>query len=151
MTKKIIIGVAILLLVAIALICWMLYSSDKPTSYVIDGENFSAEVKNGSELMLNLPSNATTGYSWVIIQEPDIFKSDYNTYIAPDNKEDLVGIGGGTEFHITALDSGVGTMVFQYKQDWVGGEIAETYELNLEISKHQNTYQIDTVTFVEVD
>ncbi|MCC8163180.1 MAG: protease inhibitor I42 family protein [Lachnospiraceae bacterium] len=99
----------------------------------------------------DLPSNATTGYTWVIVEESDIFASDYDTYSESDSGEQL-GRGGTTEFHIIALDEGSGTMVFQYRRNWEGGEVAGTYELELDISRQKGMQlQIDSVSFERRD
>ncbi len=154
MTKKNIRTLFIIAVIAIAVlgfVGWKEYSSYKPVSYVIDGEDFSASVVNGGELILDLPSNPTTGYTWVITEEPDIFASDYDTYSDTAGDSGLLGAGGISEFHIIALGDGTGTMVFQYKRPWDGGDIAGTYELTLEISRHNKSYlQIDSVSFVQV-
>lgn len=122
--------------------------ADETTSYTIEGEDVSAQVVDGGSLILDLPSNATTGYTWVIVEEPDNFASDYNVYIEPDKDGQVVGKGGIAEFHIIALDEGVGTMLFQYRRNWDGGEIAGTYELTLDISRENKTYlRINSVSF----
>ncbi|MCD8197688.1 MAG: protease inhibitor I42 family protein [Lachnospiraceae bacterium] len=85
------------------------------------------------------------------MEEPDIFASDYDTYSESEGGEQL-GSGGTTEFHIIALNEGSGTMVFQYRRNWEGGEIAGTYELTLDISRQRETQlQIDSVSFERRD
>ncbi|MCD8082731.1 MAG: protease inhibitor I42 family protein [Clostridiales bacterium] len=137
-------------------VCFLLYfltacaesgSDREEASYTVEGEHFSAQVINGGELILDLPSNATTGYTWVITREPDCFASDYDTYIESGNDDRLVGVGGISEFHIIVLKDGEGTMEFQYKRNWEGGETAGTYELTLTISD----LQIKSVSFEQVE
>ncbi len=112
----------------------------------IEGDNFSAQII-GDELILDLKSNATTGHTWVITKEPEQFTSDYDVYVEPENTNGMVGAGGITEFHIIALQEGTGTMVFQYRRNWEGGEIAGTYALTLEIT---NDLQITNASFEPV-
>ncbi|MCC8127484.1 MAG: protease inhibitor I42 family protein [Clostridiales bacterium] len=121
--------------------------SENSNTEIFEGENFSATV-TGGKMILDLASNATTGYTWVITKEPDQFASDYDVYVEPDKTDGMVGTGGITEFHIIALREGSGTMVFQYKRNWEGGEIAGTYELTLEIS---SDLQIRNVSFEQVE
>ncbi len=150
MKKKVAILIILIFVSVLAgIIYFVTYGMNKPTSYVVDGTDFSAEVINGRELILSLPSNATTGYSWVIVDEPDNFTSDYNTYIEDGGGEGRVGVGGNTQFRIVALSEGSGTMTFQYKRNWEGGEIEGTYELSLEIIKSNKDYlQIEAISFI---
>ncbi|MCD8097743.1 MAG: protease inhibitor I42 family protein [Lachnospiraceae bacterium] len=150
MKKKGILVIAVLAAVLAAVICLTKTGSEDTTSYTVEGDDFSAQV-NGGELILELPSNATTGYTWVIVEEADIFASDYNSYNESEGGEQL-GSGGTTQFHIIALDEGSGTMVFQYRRNWEGGEVAGTYELTLDISRQKGTQlQIDSVSFERRD
>lgn len=118
---------------------------------VVYGEKFYAQIFDEGSLVLDLDANATTGYTWVITEETDIFASDYNTYVEPDNTSRRVGAGGIAEFHIIALKEGTGTMVFQYKRPWEGGEVAGTYALTLTISRNQSVLQINSVSFEQIN
>ncbi len=118
---------------------------------VVSGEKFSAQIFDEGTLILDLDANATTGYTWVITEETDIFASDYDMYVEPDNTSQGVGAGGIAEFHIIALKEGTGTMLFQYKRPWEGGEVAGTYALTLTISRNQSVLQIDSVSFEQIN
>ncbi len=103
----------------------------QPTSFVADGENWSAAVENGSELILSLNDASA---EWSVASSPECFASDYNSVTE-----------NGAEFHIIALDEGKGDMVFQSTKE--DGSVEE-YILTLSISRHQKTYlQIDSVAF----
>ncbi|MCD8363762.1 MAG: protease inhibitor I42 family protein [Lachnospiraceae bacterium] len=150
MKKKVILMTCVLAVVFVGAICLAKTGSGETASYTVEGDDFSAQV-SGGKLILELPSNATTGYSWVIVEEPDIFTSDYDSYNESEGGEQL-GSGGTTQFHIIALDEGSGTMVFQYRRNWEGGEVAGTYELTLDISRQRKTQlQIDSVSFERRD
>lgn len=152
--KKLAIGLGILVfLLAIAMIVLLInYHPRSRVSFVVDGTNFSAEVIDGDELILTVPSNPTTGYTWVITEKASTFASDYNNYVPDENTEGLVGTGGQTEFHIMALKEGQDTMTLQYKQDWEGGNVDSTYELTLDISKQNKKYlQIEDVKFEKIN
>ena len=64
--KKLLIGLSVLVvLLAIAVVVLAVtYRGYVGESFVSDGENWSAEV-NGGEMTLDLPSNPSTGFSWV--------------------------------------------------------------------------------------
>ena len=136
MKKKlsvILLGAVITALVAVTI--FALNKPYQPTSFVVDGANWSAAVENGSALTLNLNQDDESK-EWSIASSPECFASDYN-----DITEN------GTEFHIIALDEGKGEMIFQSAKD--DGSIEE-HILTLSISRHQKTYlQIDSVAFVE--
>ncbi len=150
MKKKVIFVIAVLAVVFVGAICLTKTGSGETASYTVEGDDFSAQV-NGGELILDLPSNATPGNSWVIVEEADIFASDYDTYSESEGGDQL-GSGGTTEFHIIALNDGSGTMVFQYRRNWEGGDVAGTYELTLDISRQKETQlQIDSVSFERRD
>ena len=151
--KKLLIGLSVLVvLLAIAVVVLAVtYRGYVGESFVSDGENWSAEV-NGGEMTLDLPSNPSTGYSWVVTEKTKVFATDSNQFIAETGEEVLAGAGGITQFHIAALKEGVGTMTLQYKQDWEGGQVDGTYDLTLTVSRHHKKYlQIDSVKFVKVE
>ena len=151
--KKLLTGLSVLVfLLAVAVIVLAVtnrgYSGE---SFALDGEGWSAEV-TGDEMTLDLPSNPSTGYSWVVTEKPKVFATDSNQFIAETGEEVLAGAGGVTQFHIAALKEGVGTMTLQYKQDWEGGQVDGTYDLTLTVSRHHKKYlQIDSVKFVKVE
>lgn len=151
--NKLAFGLSIVVVVLAAALVYFIASNHRysPESYVKDGENWTASVYNGGEMTLELDSNATTGYSWVITEKSKVFASDYNNYVADENTEGLVGTGGKTVFHMQALKEGTDTMTLQYKQDWEGGQVDSTYHLTMTVSRHNEKYlQIDDVTFEKV-
>ncbi|MCD8249081.1 MAG: hypothetical protein LUC60_04415, partial [Lachnospiraceae bacterium] len=60
MKKKVILMIGVLVVVLVGAICLTKTGFEKTTSYMVEGEDFSAQV-HGGELILDLPSNATTG------------------------------------------------------------------------------------------
>ena len=128
--------ITVLLVIVAAIVAAIVYNRPyKPTSFVVDGDIFSATIENGNTMLLNL-ENDSKHIEWSITQMPENFTSDYNTVIEND-----------TEFHIITLDDGEGVMKFQCVLD---NGTTEQYELTLSISRHKKTYlQIDSVSFVE--
>lgn len=151
--KKLLTGLSVLVfLLAIAVIVLAVMNRGYVgESFALDGEGWSANV-TGDEMTLDLPSNPSTGYSWVVTEKTKVFATDSNQFIAETGEEVLAGAGGITQFHIAALKEGVGTMTLQYKQDWEGGQVDGTYDLTLTVSRHHKKYlQIDSVKFVKVE
>ena len=151
--KKLLTGLSVLVfLLAVAVIVLAVTNRGYVgENFTTDGEGWSAEV-TGDEMTLDLPSNPSTGYSWVVTEKTKVFATDSNQFIAETGEEVLAGAGGITQFHIAALKEGVGTMTLQYKQDWEGGQVDGTYDLTLTVSRHHKKYlQIDSVKFVKVE
>ena len=124
-----------LVLVVIVVVAALILNSNrpyKPTSFVVDGDNWSATVVDGSSIRLELNNSK----EWSIISEPETFVSDFHTIT-----ENI------SEFHIIALNDGEGEMVFQCTKD--DGSTAQ-YILALSISRHQKIHlQIDSLSFKE--
>lgn len=151
--KKLLTGLSVLVfLLAVAVIVLAVTNRGYVgENFTADGEGWSAEV-TGDEMTLDLPSNPSTGYSWVVTEKTKVFATDSNQFIAETGEEVLAGAGGVTQFHIAALKEGVGTMTLQYKQDWEGGQVDGTYDLTLTVSRHHKKYlQIDSVKFVKAE
>ena len=132
--KNIAIVTAILVIVILA-VAFVIKKPYKPTSFVADGEYFSATVESGDTLLLEL-DNANEKKMWSIIEKADIFTSDYSAVT-----ENV------SEFHIIALNDGKDGMVFQCTND---DGTTEEYILALSISRHQKKFlQIDSVSFTK--
>ena len=115
-----------LVLVVIVVVAALILNSNrpyKPTSFVVDGDNWSATVVDGSSIRLELNNNSK---EWSIISEQETFVSDFHTIT-----ENI------SEFHIIAFNDGEGEMVFQCTKD--DGSTAQ-YILALSISRHQKIH-----------
>ena len=124
-----------LVIIAVGVAALILNRPYKSTSFVVDGDNWSATVIDGSSVLLDL-NNDSNSESWSIASEPDTFVSDYHNIL-----ENIA------EFHIIALNDGRGEMVFQCTKD--NGSTTR-YILALSISRHQKTHlQIDSISFNE--
>ena len=102
--KKLLTGLSVLVfLLAIAVIVLAVMNRGYVgESFALDGEGWSANV-TGDEMTLDLPSNPSTGYSWVVTEKTKVFATDSNQFIAETGEEVLAGAGGITQFHIAAL------------------------------------------------
>ena len=140
MKKKVPAILLLVMVLAAAAIVIALNRPYKPTSFVVDGDGFSASVEDGATLILDL-DNDRNRKEWSIIQTSErlqCFVKDYVT--VTDNV---------TEFHIIATDAGKDMMLFQCVSD---DGTTESYELTLSISRHKKrNLQIDTVSFVRTE
>ncbi len=106
-------------------------------SFVVDGENFSAVVRNGDTLILDV-NNFDNTAQWYNTMSPEFYRCT-----SVDAK------GGYTSFYIVALSEGTGDMAFLC----VNEDGSKTnYVLTLSISSHnRNHLQIDSVSFGEYE
>lgn len=136
MQKKVLIPViAIIALVVCSIAIIMMNKPYEVITFVVDGENYSAEVVDDGALILNVRNGDESG-EWEIKSVPEVLACDYF-----NNLDD------GVEFHIIPLSEGKGDMVIHFTAD--DGTVEE-YILTLSISRHKRTrLQIDTVVFGE--
>ena len=133
MRKKLSVILTIAVIVIVAAAAIVTNQPYKPTTFSVDGENYSAICDDGASLILNL-NNDNNSKEWSITQTPECYASDY------DVKTETV-----SEFHIIALQEGEGIMKFQCVNE---DGTTENYELTLSISRHKkNHLQIDFVSF----
>ena len=78
MKKKLIILLVLAIIIVVVAAAILLNRPYKPTSFVADGEIFSATVENGSTLILDL-DNDSKNREWSITQTPECFASDFST------------------------------------------------------------------------
>ena len=91
------------------------------------------ELSVGQSLVVTLDSNATTGYSWSLIQNSDdtVLSNTGNEYIAPQTTPPLVGAGGKEEWTFKALKKGTSTISMGYSRPWENAPPAETFDLTV--------------------
>ena len=99
-------------------------------------KNISKEVTIplGSELIVELPSNPSTGFSWTEadIADTTVIKLDESKYVAPEGQ--VVGAAGKQVWTFTASEKGTSTVEMQYSRSWEGGEKAEwTFALTVTV------------------
>lgn len=81
--------------------------------------NRSAEIRVGERLVVRLPENPSTGYTWAI-DETDrrLLALDSTDYAAPT--EGFVGARGQRTFAFTARQPGEVALKFKYWRFWEG-------------------------------
>ena len=137
MKKKLSIISVIAVIVIVAVAAIVFNQPYKPTTFEVNGENYSAMCDDGGSLILDL-NNDNNSKKWSITQTPECYASDY------DVETETI-----SEFHIIALSEGEGVMKFQCVNE--DGTI-ENYELTLSISQHKKTHlQIEFISFEKTD
>ena len=95
----------------------ILFACTSNTGVFID-PSVPIEVQAGERFTIELDSNATTGYSWVLGNPVDenILRLVHSDYISPKNG--LSGAGGNQVWVFEALHPGTTTIVLEYKRSW---------------------------------
>lgn len=77
------------------------------------------KVKVGETFTIQLPSNPTTGYGWVVKKAPEQIKLLNKSYEqSPECKKGMVGCGGVQSFHFNAIQPGQGLLKLKYVRSW---------------------------------
>lgn len=76
-------------------------------------------------MKLALDSNPTTGYSWTLTQDPELFEVS-DEYIENAHEEGMVGVGGQQVFTLTPKESGTTDLTFIYARPWETEKDPET-------------------------
>jgi len=89
------------------------------------------ELSVGQSLVVTLESNATTGYSWALVQNSDdsVLNETGHEYIAPQTT--LIGAGGNEEWTFKALKKGTSTISMGYSRPWESIPPVETFDLTV--------------------
>ena len=89
------------------------------------------ELSVGQSLVVTLESNATTGYSWALVQNSDesVLNETGHEYIAPQTT--LIGAGGKEEWTFKALKKGTSTISMGYSRPWESTPPVETFDLTV--------------------
>ena len=68
-------------------------------------------------MTLSLDSNPTTGYSWTVTQDPELFTVT-EEFVEGENSEGFVGVGGQQVFTLTPDNAGTSAVTFTYSRPW---------------------------------
>lgn len=80
-------------------------------------------LRRGDRLVVTLPSNRTTGYSWsVAVSKPDLLSQQGQAlYMPPAGGKPLVGAGGSERWVFRPLHDGSVTLTFSCARPWEHG------------------------------
>ncbi len=85
-------------------------------------------------MKLALESNPTTGYSWTVTQDPELFRID-EEYQENAHDENMVGVGGQQIYTFTPETAGTTELTFTYSRPWVeSDEDATVISYTVEVS-----------------
>jgi inhibitor of cysteine peptidase len=101
---------------------------------VLDGGDVGTEITVGvgEEFELRLESNATTGYAWQVVEQPDAITLVSSEYEAPDTS--LVGAGGMEVFVFEGVAEGSGELRLEYVRSFDDPpEPAETADFQVQV------------------
>ncbi len=68
-------------------------------------------------MTLSLDSNPTTGYTWMVDQDKELFDVS-EEYVENDHEEGMVGVGGVQTFTLTPKEAGTCELTFTYRRSW---------------------------------
>ena len=114
-TASVIVLAAALALTALAG-CGSSGTSANGKTFTVTNTRISARV--GDVFVIQLKSNATTGFQWGIAGtlNPSVLKKVSSTYVAVANPKGLAGVGGVENWKFKAVGAGTATLVMTYKQ-----------------------------------
>ena len=112
---------------AIFLFCFILFVSCESTQTIsppVNGNSFTAVdaqkvlvLQSGSIFQVSLPSDPSTGFSWVIdIENPGTVQMLSKRYVA--NQSGRMGVGGDTRWVFQADGFGKSNITFSYLRQW---------------------------------
>jgi inhibitor of cysteine peptidase len=97
----------------------------KPASMAIQEDQQSdcpLELNNGQTLMINLPSNPTTGFRWMVVKDASrvLQSMGPEVYTNPEDAG-MVGSGGKSTWRFKAYQAGQDELLIQYQRPWEQG------------------------------
>ena len=75
--------------------------------------------KEPQTVKFTVPSNPTTGYTWEVTQDEELF--DVSSEFVEAAKKDAVGVGGAEIITLTPKAAGTTNVKLSYAQHWEGG------------------------------
>ena len=93
------------------------------------GDDDGDALRVGDELIIELPSNASTGYAWDLREPADsaIVDLESVTYVMDDAPDGMSGVGGTEVFRFRATGVGTTTIRLEYVQSWEPDDSADTH------------------------
>jgi inhibitor of cysteine peptidase len=102
---------------------------------VLDETDVGAEVsvEVGEQFEVRLESNATTGYAWQVVEQPDAITLVSSEFEAPDTS--LVGAGGIEVFVFEGASAGSGELRLEYVRSFENPPVpAETADYRVQVT-----------------
>ncbi|MBA3276782.1 MAG: protease inhibitor I42 family protein [Chloroflexia bacterium] len=97
-----------------------------------DDNGRTVESRQGDEIVLRLPENATTGYRWHIDRADEQFEQTADSY--HPEPELRFGSGGVREFRFRARAAGTARLELKHWQAWEGeGSVTDRFAVEIQI------------------
>lgn len=96
------------------------------------GHETHINAQTGQSFRIVLPSNPSTGYSWVVDFDKNFLKLEKSRYMRPSQQ--IPGRGGRHLFIFTPLKAGETTLELNYKRPWEASPV-ETQKYSISISE----------------
>jgi inhibitor of cysteine peptidase len=96
----------------------------------------TVQLADGGTLIVALPSNPTTGYSWSVSERssPQLELQGEPRFVPAGSTTPVVGAGGTEVFTFEAVDTGTATLTLEYRRPFEPGAAPEdTYSVTVEI------------------
>lgn len=92
----------------------------RPAPIVLSEEDAgrAIDVVAGQQISVQLSSNGTTGFSWVVANTGPVTQSGEPTYEASQTPPGMVGAGGTETFTFKANTAGSGILKLEYRRPW---------------------------------
>lgn len=90
-----------------------------PKVVLAEGDNGrDIDLTIGSTLLVNLPGNPSTGYTWAVAGDPSPLKLQKASFHKGKKQGGAVGAPGIAVFYFTAKSSGMATLTLVYRRSW---------------------------------
>ena len=96
----------------------------------------SVQLANGGTLIIALPSNPSTGYSWSVAEssDPQLELQGEPAFVPAGSTTPVVGAGGTEVFTFEAVDTGTATLTLGYRRPFEPNASPEdTFSITVEI------------------
>ena len=127
---------------------WLAYSSiaacapetaPEPVVITATANGSTVQIPKEGLLVVRLPSNGTTGYTWAPTQIPKQLKllsDDYRASPEAAQQPPIAGAGGTQELRFAATKEGRGSLVLTYRPAWDGsGDAAEAFKVTTQVGR----------------
>ncbi len=105
---------------------------DDPGTTIIDSSRAgtTVTVDRGSDVVVTLPANPSTGYSWVVSSSATLTQTGEPQFTPESN---LVGAAGTMTFRFEAVRSGEGVLQLDYLRPWEEVAPLDTFSVTIRV------------------
>lgn len=94
------------------------------------------------DITISVPSNPSTGYSWMYFIDGDAIEFTSESYVSSSTSPDVVGAGGTQTFVFKAVKPGTVTLTLSYARPWEEGNAAKVYTIEFNVSDDLTVKQL---------